>query len=37
VIKVRRIKWAGRGVHVGKVRNAYEILVGTFEEKRALN
>jgi hypothetical protein len=36
VIKPRRIRCAGHVVHVGKRRNAYEILVGKPEGKRPL-
>jgi hypothetical protein len=35
-IKSRRMRWAGNVAHMGKIRNAYKILVGKPEGKRAL-
>jgi hypothetical protein len=36
VIKSRRITWAGHVARIGKMRNAYSILVGKPEGKRPL-
>jgi hypothetical protein len=36
VIKPRRMRWMGHVVHMGKMRNAYKILVGKPEGKRPL-
>jgi hypothetical protein len=36
VTKSRRMRWAGHVAHVGKMRNAYKILVGKPEGKRPL-
>jgi hypothetical protein len=36
VIKARRMRWAGRMVHLGEVRGAYNILVGKPEGRRPL-
>jgi hypothetical protein len=30
----RRMKWAGHVAHMGKMRNAYKILVGKPEDKK---
>jgi hypothetical protein len=35
-IKSRRLKWAKHVAHIGKLRNAYIILVGKYEGKRQL-
>jgi hypothetical protein len=36
VIKSRRMKWAGHAACMGKMRNAYKVLVGKSEGKRPL-
>jgi hypothetical protein len=36
VIKSRKIRWAGHVVHMGKMTNAYKILVGESVWKRLL-
>jgi hypothetical protein len=36
MINLRRISWAGHAESMGKMRNAYEILVGKSERKRPL-
>jgi hypothetical protein len=36
VITSRRMRWAGHVARMGEVRNAYIILVGTYERKRPL-
>jgi CRISPR/Cas system-associated protein Cas7 (RAMP superfamily) len=36
VIKTRRMRWAGHVARMGKVRGAYNILVGTPERRRPL-
>jgi hypothetical protein len=34
VIKSMNMRWAGRVVHMGEMRNAYSILVGKLEGKK---
>jgi hypothetical protein len=36
VIKARRMSWAGHAAHMGKLRGAYNILVGKPEGRRPL-
>jgi hypothetical protein len=36
VIKSRRMRWAGHVAHMGKMRNAYNILVENLERKSSL-
>jgi hypothetical protein len=35
-IKSRRVRWAGRVVHMGGERNVYKVLMGKLEGKRPL-
>jgi hypothetical protein len=35
-MKSRRMRWAGNAAGMGKIRNAYRIMVGKPEEKRLL-